>query len=290
MTRFFEAMRRLFGRPAPLCQPRDWSDSEGWDSYWRAVIADDDTRIGKAGPFYRDPFLQCYLPLMRERGMRRILFAGNGISLEPQVLAHCGFHVTAVDVSPSACDFVREFQLTPAQLAPFLPDFPDSNDPARSPFPEYVSRTSNADRVRHEYRPGGRLEVLAEDLLRWSPARPFDVIYAERAVQGFSDETRRELARRFFAWLSPGGLLVASTVHAAKELEQRLNADFKAAGFLLHLEETGAWRLAQPWPPTEEGRERRSAEYTERAEAEKARERARLAAGDKLLVLWNSMS
>jgi SAM-dependent methyltransferase len=292
MLHLFERIRGFFNWPAPscrICQPRDWLDREGWDTYWRAVIADHDAQTGKASPISREPFLNYYLPLMRERGNCRILFAGNGISLEPRALAHCGFDVTAADVSPSACDFVREFQLTAAQVGHFLPAFPEGPDPSGIDFQKYYP-PSSLDRARKEHRPGGRLEVLAEDLLHWSPVQPFDFIYAERAIQWFSGEVQQELARRFFAWLSPGGMLVASTVHAPEELEQRLNAEFKAAGFLLHLEESTAWRRAQPQPPTEEGRELLRQEDEECVEAEKAQERVRLAAGEKLMVLWNSRS
>jgi hypothetical protein len=38
---------------------------------------------------------------------------------------------------------------------------------------------------------------------------------------------------------------VVTLVHAPEELEQRLNADFKAAGFFIHLEETAAWQRAK---------------------------------------------
>lgn len=289
MRPLFTSLRRLFGEPLRLhCQPRDWSDGAGWDVYWRAVIKDDEARSGKAGHVWRDPFLQRYLPLLRARDSCRILFAGNGISLEPHVLAHCGFNVTAVDVSPAACDFVRDYQLTAAQVGHFLPTVPENTAPDFPDFPAYPR--SSLDRARDEHRPGGRLEVLAQDLLRWSPTQPFDVIYAEQALKGFSEEVRREMARRFFTWLSPGGILVASTIHAPDELQRRLKAEFKAAGFLLHLEETIAWRRAQPRPTTEEGRERLHQEYSERVEAEKAREYARLAAGEKLVDYWNSRS
>lgn len=293
MARLLESVRRLFSRVRllfrPIRQPRDWSDAEGWDAYWRAVIADDYERGSNAGSLWRDPFIERYLAVMRERGMQRVLFAGNGISLEPHALAHCGFDVTAVDVSPAACDFVRKFQLTPPQLGHFLPAFRERMEPGGFRIWEHDPHAS-LDRVREEHRPGGCLELVAEDLLRWSPPSPFDVLYAERAVQGFSEEVRRELARRFFAWLSPGGIAVLTTVHAPGELERRLNAELKAAGFFVHLEETSAWYRAQPWPPTPEGRERLHREYTERSKAEEARERARLDAGEKQVVLWNSLS
>jgi hypothetical protein len=314
LARLLAPFRRLFHRDDPfperIPQPRAWSDSEGWDAYWRAVIADEFERSDKAGALWRDPFVQQFLPLLRERGTCRLLFAGNGISLEPHVLAHCGFDVTAVEVSPAACAFVREYQLTPPQMGHFLPAYRPKTELGGLQINAYDPAAS-LDRVRDEHRPGGRLEVLAEDLLRWSPDQHFDVVYAERSVQGFPGEVQRGLAQRFFDWLSPGGIAVVTLVHAPEELEQRLGADFKAAGFFIHLEETAAWQRAKVHRrgvKDAEGRrglaadERRCTqmkghardefdrEYAEREEAEEARERIRLAAGEKQVVLWNSRS
>src|SRR5262245_20086352 len=98
--------------------PRDWEDVNGWERSWQEALADD---------FYKD-FDSIGFPggkiLDRVAGWRgqdrRLLCAGNGISLEPYALAHKGFHVVVVDVSSTACEFVRQTTPTPELLAQFF--------------------------------------------------------------------------------------------------------------------------------------------------------------------------
>jgi 2-polyprenyl-3-methyl-5-hydroxy-6-metoxy-1,4-benzoquinol methylase len=56
---------------------------------------------------------------MSENGMKSILCAGNGISMEPRALATAGFDVVALDISPRALDIARSFPPSSQPLSRF---------------------------------------------------------------------------------------------------------------------------------------------------------------------------
>jgi trans-aconitate methyltransferase len=56
--------------------------------------------------------------------------------------------------------------------------------------------------------PGLLLETLQADLLACEPEAPYDLIVCHSLLPFFRDSERRELLKRFAAWLSPGGALI----------------------------------------------------------------------------------
>jgi hypothetical protein len=86
-----------------------------------------------------------------------------------------------------------------------------------------------AQRVAEEYRPGGGLSVVNEDLFAYEPNQPFHAIFSRRAYQGFPFDRREELARRFFRWLHPGGIAFVEMQNI--DVREPFEGPFQAAGF-----------------------------------------------------------
>jgi hypothetical protein len=80
-----------------LQPPPDGSNAAAWDRYWQAQAAHGNITSGFNDMMASDPTLPA---LMRRRGVRTVLCAGNGLSAEPHVLSRMGFEVTALDLSP----------------------------------------------------------------------------------------------------------------------------------------------------------------------------------------------
>lgn len=270
-----------------LSPPRDWRNADAWERYWQRVIADPRERAANSCSFASSAIIQ-HLPLLRERRLQRILLAGNGIALDPHFFVHCGFDVHALDVSPSACRHVAEVRVDADNLIRYTAEY-DEPDTCDS-YGMRVSRFNPArsrERLEQERRPGGQLAVIDADLFEYSPQQLYGVIYSDRAWQGFADEDREALVRRFFQWLSPGGVCLVGTVNLygnQTEAEQ----PFRDAGFFVHLDATNEWYRAQsrqPW------RWRKSgpfwAEYERRAAAGRIIESSRLDGGEKMVIFWH---
>jgi hypothetical protein len=71
---------------------------------------------------------------------------------------------------------------------------------------------------------------VSADLFRHKPPMPYDVIVSVKAFQGFDELRREALARRFFDWLSPGGLCFVETMNVV--FQKEIEAPFRAAGFV----------------------------------------------------------
>src|SRR4051812_18798789 len=71
-----------------LAPPTDRRSSAAWDDYWRRQLS-----TGFAGMFDMMFDDQQLVALMRGQGRRRVLVAGNGISIEPRALSAAGFDV-----------------------------------------------------------------------------------------------------------------------------------------------------------------------------------------------------
>jgi hypothetical protein len=233
--------------PSLTQSPDDWTDHAAWESFWVKVLEDKIERSNRAVWIGRSAVLD-RLPLLRARPFRRILYAGNGICLEPHAIAHCGFEVIAVDVSASANRFVRETPVTPELLARFLPGFvPDrSGLGGRSgPTVRTYDLEASLRRVVREHRPGGSLTVLTADIFGYRPEQPFQLVVSQNSIQGFPEQDQIRLAERFFDWLDPGGFcLVETAMGRNNEFCNRLNRIFQSVGFVIH---SPTWNLPLYW-------------------------------------------
>lgn len=268
--------------------PNDWADGEAWEWYWRHVLAEDGARDGHPSPWRHSASrLYALLDLLPEAPVRRVLCAGNGIDLLPYALAHRGCDVTALDVSPAASHFVTTAAPSRDDLERFFPVFTEGTLDAYGVRVCRPDRERIRERMAREHRPGGRVTVVTADLFTWTPARPFDLILSERAFQGFDAPLRARLARRFHAWLRPGGLCAVQTQNvvwgggaALREMEQ----PFRDAGFFIQDGEP-EHRLALA--RMERTPARRVAALSERAAAAAAVEAQRRAAGERMAVFWH---
>jgi len=85
--------------------PLDPSNEQGWDCFWESMIPQ------KMGDEIFDYLggadtLRSWAAILKARGCNTILFAGNGISLEPLIFADMGFVVTVLDISAKANRFL----------------------------------------------------------------------------------------------------------------------------------------------------------------------------------------
>jgi SAM-dependent methyltransferase len=105
--------------------------------------------------FFHD---QDLVKVMKSERMSTILCAGNGISQEPRALAHAGFQVVALDLSPRAIEIAREFEF-------------------ESEYFELLCGAENR-------KPGGNVEFVVGDILDASAfLGPFDVIIERCTAQ-----------------------------------------------------------------------------------------------------------
>ena len=115
----------------------------------------------------------------------RILVPGCGSGHEVALLAEWGFDVTAIDYAPAAVEATR------GRLAGLL----------QSGRGENVVRT----------------EVLQADLFAYEPPAPFDAIYEQTCLCALHPDDWRRYADRLYAWLTPGGSLMALFMQMARE-------------------------------------------------------------------------
>jgi hypothetical protein len=218
-------------KPALTPPPDDWDNASAWDDYWRDIIEQRSVLQFHA--------LQRCLPLwddvgrLRRRGVHRLLLAGNGVSVEGHALAHMGFEVTALDVSPRACNFVRDFPVEPIHLAQFLQEFRAVHDDLFGGKVFEPDERRSLARVKREFRAGGSLVATCADMFTYTPMMPFDVMVANRSIQGFSSERVASLARRFYEWTAPGGLCIIETLNLCHGgCADALEEEFRRAGFV----------------------------------------------------------
>jgi hypothetical protein len=277
--------------------PGDWSNIDEWDQSWKKQLSD--SRHAADRSMFCPPIGSVlirygYLEALRARGGHRVLFAGNGICLEPLAFAHAGFDAVALDISSVACRFVETFEMKPEHLAQFFLEFDETVTPTggtalrRNP-------AHSLERVAREHVPGGKLTVLWEDLFLHEPASPYHLISSRRAFQKFSPERQLELARLFFRWLHPGGCCVVETLNLGYfgSSGETLEHAFREAGFFL--EDRGPWQwymqelsALRDAPRNSPAREAVEAEYQRRMTEVSEQEALRRAAGEKQMLIWNS--
>jgi hypothetical protein len=220
--------------------PRDWDDVAGWDAHWRSAIALADAEAKQDG-----------LPVEEERGGQvllegrgsdlhpmgdqilvmwlaeqaptgRILVVGNGISLMPRALAHLGWTVVALDISPVATAYARAYAPRACQLQYF-----------------FQRHGGGARRASAVHRPGGRVDYVAGSLFDASLAPgPFDLIIAHRSLQGFTGSRLAEAVDAIDARLTHDGRVKCGVQNDRRALHE-LRSLFRARGYRCSGETTG---------------------------------------------------
>jgi len=222
MASILLTLRRLVGRLNPdqmaanrvvddeevnwLHPPKDLLDPNAWDQYWT-----DQLSHGLGPPLF-DMFCneRPLIAAMSRHEMKRILCAGNGISMEPRALSAAGFDVVALDISARALEMARTFPPSDSHLMTFFD-------------------------VGH-LRPGGHVHYVVGDILdpTKSPG-PFDVIIERRTAQNYLEPERARVLAALAARLSPQGIRFTHC-HDAR---------WKPPAKARHL--TGEWCHAQGW-------------------------------------------
>ena len=160
----------------PPVQGRSMVDPVAWDGFWREEL-----ESGMAA--FVDMFCASggLVDAMRANGLRTILCAGSGISQEPRALAHAGFDVTALDLSPLAMRIASETK------------------PPRKWLDKLIERRTP--------RRGGKIRFVTGDIRDPSICPgPYDVIIDRRMLQLFSEEDRRAAMRALAGRLRSPGL------------------------------------------------------------------------------------
>jgi len=203
--------QRMRSFPLP---PRDWRDAAGWEVYWSATIPDRKRLAARVFTAMTLTWIRL-VDSLRERGRKRLLFIGNGLSIAPWAFAHAGYECVAFDLAPSVARFFRENAITEEWVR------------RAYVFPERHAEGA-FERAR---RPGGSVQVVCGDLFDPCVAPgPFDAIFSEASLQGFSES---DLARAVSAIVDR--LHQRAECHVlvrnSKEALTRIVALFVALGF-----------------------------------------------------------
>jgi len=158
-----------------LRPPSDPCDVSAWDRYW-----DEHVRHG-LGPGFFDMLIddRDLVTAMKAEGLRRVLCAGNGISVEPWYFAVGGCRVAALDLSPRAAEIARGLEMAPE-------------------WQQQVERL------------GGHIDYVVGDLR--DPAvcpGPFDVVIERRTAQLFVTQGLDEVLAALAARLDENGIFVS---------------------------------------------------------------------------------
>lgn len=262
--------------------PRDWSKPGAWDRYWHQVLADEEEHNWN---IHSEINSKDFLEILKTRNPVRLLCAGNGISLEPYSFVHCGFDVTALDISSVASEFVHNTRPTPEELSRFFTEHIYEYDPKWKVQIGRPDAELTRARMQREYRPGGKLTVVTADMFRYEPEERFDAIISNRSFQGFAESEWYELTRRFHTWLNPGGICYLELHNILdSSWRARMEQAFTDLGFFVYQKRTREWYLQcmqQKWPWS-----RIQEEYEQRSEAEGCEERQRLDAGEKMVIFY----
>lgn len=160
----------------PVMPPSDPRDAAGWDRHWIDVA-----KSGYAGFFEMLNDDRDLIRVMRGEGMNRILCAGSGVSVEPQVLAEVGFTVSAVEISEWAVKISQALGVSP----------------------QGVEHYCGAGMERE----GGSVEFVVGDLL--DPAvcpGPYDVILERRTAQIYHGDGMDEFMNALISRLDENGI------------------------------------------------------------------------------------
>lgn len=166
MKRLIEGNRMI---PHP---PNDWNNIEGWDKYWLKIINENSRYVSQL--LQKDIFFTEFEGHFKERGVKKILFLGNGISQAPKFFVYLGFTVVALDLSKVATDYARSFEY---RYQEFYKHF--NGDPFRINKKVWLKYCESAKNV----------SFISGSLLNPETAPgPFDLIISSRTIQGFAKE------------------------------------------------------------------------------------------------------
>jgi len=201
---FSEVVQRATRNSAQRCAAAESEDELGalWDEFWRRNPDAGDLGAATTG------FL---LPVLRHRGVGRILCVGNGKALEAHALAAAGYQVDSLDISPAANRFLESLSPSPKELERWLLE-PCAKKP-RLP----VIHTGDVNNPTA--CPG-----------------PYDVVIVQRMLPYFLEEKLPRVMELLFERLSETGMLVLLDHNTTETLRA-------SAGWLRERKVPVAWNV-----------------------------------------------
>lgn len=201
-------------------KPDDWNNHEGWEKYFGSLYPDGDfaNECNWIGSISLDS-IETFAKELNEGNVKKIWFAGCGISLFPKALAQRGFEVYATDVSPTAISFQNS----------------DDNK-----IQDLIDKKINS-----EIDKSGSLNAEIQDFRQSYKNEFFDLIINTRAFQGFDKETMQEVAKTHFDGLKPSKQAIFDTINVQGERREMFEQSLVDAGFLIPFYELNLWYRSQ---------------------------------------------
>lgn len=213
----FNRMRLKFWKnESSPAKPSDWNDQDAWEKFFASLYPNGDfarecSWIGSI----RLENIESFAQELADTGVKKIWFAGCGISLLPKALSQRGFEVYATDISPTAISFQS------------------SNDPNIQKLID--------QRVKTELNASGSLSAELQDFRCPYKESYFDLIVNTRAFQGFDRENMMKIARLHHHALKPSRQAIFDTVNVQGEKREMLEETLVEAGFLIPFYELNRW-------------------------------------------------
>jgi hypothetical protein len=222
-----------------LFPPADVHESGAWDNYWQEQL-----KVGAIEQGFSDRMSsdETLVGLLRQRGSRTILCAGNGLSMEGISLALHGFNVTALDISAVPSEVFLNRMRDPEHPAHRIPGFCIRDDGSVTFGPSVLVDPEACPPMHrsagHPPRGGGSLSFVVGNLM--NPAvcsGPFDVVIERRTLQLFQGADKTTALDRLVARLGDQGTFVSQEHQGAwRPCDVRMHyaeARLKALGFVI---------------------------------------------------------
>ncbi len=198
-----------------------WNQTPYWREYYSGLLDEAGEDWQREYATFKDLsqlltqlLQQNAFPLRADAPRPRFLDAGCGIALTPDVLAHWGLDVTAVDLSETAIDFGRNRTPSESELARCIWIWePVPNTQVACQLMKKPLRSLEILRQRH--MPDGKVHRVKADWLDPSSVcGPFDFIRCDNGLRQSTKPYWRKTLSRFYELLGKGGVLLLETVNA----------------------------------------------------------------------------
>jgi SAM-dependent methyltransferase len=210
--------------------PAWWSQHEYWNAFYKEELEDEWAELGQVR---RSQYFEKFVRRYGLQPPLDILYAGCGISLIGEFMAHMGHHVTAIDLSDVAINHRKEakdadtlvWRCAEWRLVyPYIPEHM-----RRKPRDEqYAFVKAEFNKL---YQDGGRIRY---EVMDWNdpgiPDDSYDLIMNTNGLRRATPEDTRKALLSFFRILRPGGLLITSTVNALERRDEII-PELVSAGF-----------------------------------------------------------
>jgi|GEM_PF-7062392 len=222
--------------------------SAEWEASWSSFIQrtsqqPDPHELAYARCSHSDyGLLMQAFPLFNQLEVRRVLFAGNGISLFPWFFCHIGYHADAVDISKTATEYCSQHGPNRADWGLWFIEEVDG-----APVVEWQSHAHDREvAIEAQRQPGGTMSFQTEDLLSaYHAPGSYDAIIAQNFLDFFDADDRGEFLSRFHNWIRPGGALVVGTRYLGstrtEPLTIQLAEEVEQVGFVQYLKQSNEW-------------------------------------------------